>query len=525
MPITLTRIEDLRGSGMFDDHLLLTTSFDSAAIGMAVVGLDLKFLKINSKFSEITGYSQSELLQMTVADITHPEDIQKNIDEDEKAKNSGPESNSFCMRKRYIHKSGNIVWVHLTVSAIFVKDQTSADFFISQVIDITKQVQLELDLQKSIVTAENAVRTKSSFLANVSHEIRTPMNGIIGLTDILLEDSTDSKVTEKLRTIQECCNTLIDLVNDVLDFSKLEANKVNLENIPLNIEETSNQIIELLSPAIRKKGNNALVRIDSDCPKIILGDQVRIRQILTNLISNANKFTYSGDIEVSITKRPSKKKLLIQVEVSDSGVGIDEETCQKLFKSFSQADASTTRKFGGTGLGLSICKGLVELMGGEIWVNSEPGQGSAFVFYFETKQSDERKPIDQQEIQSDLDLKQLEILVAEDNHVNQMVIKGYLEKFGCSFHVVDNGQQAVEAFISGNYNLILMDCYMPVMDGFKASRQIRQINQKVPIFALTASTLKEDLVRCKESGMTKCLSKPIKKKRLLQELQRLLEDL
>ena len=394
--------------------------------------------------------------------------------------------------------------------------------------DITELKTMEKKLVASREEAIAATKTKSTFLANMSHEIRTPMNGIIGMANLLMASSNDPVQTERLQIIQNCGNSLLELINDVLDFSKLEVDKIELEKLPLHLHSVTGEIVDLLSTRASEKGISLSYRYNPNVPAWIIGDVTRFRQILTNLVSNAIKFTQHGKVEIAASaERQNDKNWLIRFSVKDTGIGIPDHVRDKLFQSFSQMDASTTRRFGGSGLGLAICKGLVEKMGGNISVESVEGTGSTFSF---TMKAEECRAMDVDAKGNPFALfdpnmgktHPLRILVAEDNKTNQMVVMGILGKIGYHADVVSTGAEALHMLGIKQYDLVLMDCHMPEMDGFEATRQIAKKwdkNQRPRIIALTASTMKEDVDQCYASGMDGFISKPIVISVLVEQLK------
>lgn len=382
---------------------------------------------------------------------------------------------------------------------------------------LARQVISQLELRLNIARAEIATRTKTVFLANMSHEIRTPMNGIIGMTNLILGSTTDPTTIERAKIIQNCGNSLLDLINDVLDFSKLEVDKVELEAVPFGLHSTVKEVVELLYTRASEKGITLSYRHESNVPAWIVGDVTRFRQILTNLVSNALKFTEIGSVEIlSHAEKLDGKMWRIHFSVKDTGIGIPDHVKNKLFQSFSQVDASTTRRFGGTGLGLAISKALCEKMGGAISVESEIGKGSTFTFGF---QAEECKAIQTNapanpfvSLDPEMGKKHpLRILVAEDNRTNQFVAVGLLGKLGYQADVAANGMEALGCLEKQPYDLILMDCQMPELDGFEATKRIlaKYKTSRPRIIALTASTMKEDVDSCFASGMDGFLGKPI----------------
>ncbi|KAB8027383.1 ATP-binding protein [Fluviispira multicolorata] len=374
------------------------------------------------------------------------------------------------------------------------------------------------EIYKAKEAALTAVKSKSEFLANMSHEIRTPMNGIIGMCRLLLESSPLPEQIERLKIIQNCGYLLLDLINNILDFSKIEAQKIEVENITFLIKNMIHEITELFSAQVNDKKLSLSYSQDLSVPEWISGDPTKIRQILMNLISNAIKFTQNGFVKISSNaKKIEDKKFKIEITVEDSGFGISKDAQHKLFKEFSQVDASSTRKFGGSGLGLAICKGLCEKMGGTIWVESDIGKGSKFIFNFIATQSDNSEVIideySRKNIDKNLSEKHpLNILIAEDNKINQQVVFSFLEKLGYKADIAENGNKVLEYLKKRNYDLILMDCHMPELDGFETTKAINKKfkNKKRPrILALTASNLQADIDKCFASGMDGYISKPI----------------
>lgn len=407
---------------------------------------------------------------------------------------------------------------------LFIQIKSQSKIYLNLLLTSQTTENQKKEIEAALLIAESAVKNKARFLANMSHEIRTPMNGIIGLTNLLLSSTENKENLERLKIIQNCCNTLLDLINDILDFSKLEVGKLELELYSFALNTTVYEVIELLKQKAVDKGIAILYKVETNVPKMVVGDVTRFRQILTNLISNAIKFTEKGTVEIkSRATHIEGKKWIIEYSIKDSGIGIPEELQNKLFQSFSQVDASTTRKFGGTGLGLAICKELCEKMGGDIHFESKTGVGSVFTFSFLAEESNDVEvvvpldPFESVDKQMGLD-KPLRILLVEDNRTNQLVAAGYLKKLSYFVDVASNGNEALESLRNNSYDLILMDCHMPEMDGFEATRRIKQkyLNHNCPrIIALTASTTTEDIKNCKESGMDDYIAKPITLPQLL----------
>jgi signal transduction histidine kinase/DNA-binding NarL/FixJ family response regulator len=385
-------------------------------------------------------------------------------------------------------------------------------------------------LSEALREAEKVSRLKSEFVARVSHEIRTPLNAVIGMTGLLLDDGLTSRQRQLAETVRDSGEALLGVINEILDFSKIEAGKMELEPLPFDLELTVQQVAEMLAAPAEAAGLDLRVEYAEDAPRRFIGDAGRIRQMLTNLVGNAVKFTRRGRVRVRVEcleRTPRQGR--VRISVKDTGIGISPDRLGEIFDEFTQADSSTTRRYGGTGLGLAITRQLARLMGGDVGVASEPGSGSTFWIDLALPLDEERradafssvgglarKPV------KGIDGEALRVLVVEDNAVNQNLARLILEKVGCRVDAAGNGKEAVRMLEILPYDLVFMDCQMPEMDGYQAAAEIRRRERglrRTPIVAVTASTMPGDRDRCLAAGMDEHISKPIREEDFLRVVQ------
>ncbi len=376
--------------------------------------------------------------------------------------------------------------------------------------------------------AENSAKIKEEFLANMSHEIRTPMNGIIGMKDLLEKTKLDEEQQSLLNNINISAENLLVIINDILDYSKIEAGKMSIESVRFDLHKVFINLNEIFKDKAEELDLQLLFEIDKNVPNYVIGDKVRLSQILINLIGNAIKFTKEGSIKVlAYLEKENNHTNSIGFEVIDTGIGIPSEKINTIFQSFNQAKASTTREYGGTGLGLTISKQLVELQGGSINVKSKEGEGSRFLFNIIFKKAETQKHLKETK-KDDKDIKysynrEIKILVAEDNKINQILIRKVLEKNNFNATIAEDGSIAIKKLEENTYDILLLDLHMPVLDGYETAKQIRASDTSytnIPIIALTAAAIVDEQKKCMDLGMNEYITKPFKQKELFETIDK-----
>jgi signal transduction histidine kinase/ActR/RegA family two-component response regulator len=416
----------------------------------------------------------------------------------------------------------NAIWLRLSISNAIV-----ALMVLTLVTYLERALVSSLDksdeLNKALISERAANQTQSKFLATMSHEIRTPMNGILGLLEIMLSTEVSAQQRSHLEKIKYSGDILHQILNDILDFSKLNAGKLIIENVPINIKQLVTDSSAIFKPLAQIKGLDFGFNVDQNVKQSLMGDPTRITQVINNLVNNAIKFTAAGKVNISVSlTRQGDKMQTLEFCVSDTGIGISEDYITSIFSAFTQADDSTARIFGGTGLGLQIAKNLVEQMGGQIWVKSDQQIGSKFYFILSLKES-LTLPINTTEVEHARAQFTGNVLVVEDNEINQVVAEQILLSYGLQVDIANDGQQCIEALEQLDYDLVLMDLHMPNIDGFEACSIIRQTNPDIPIVALTAAVLKDEVKKALDAGMNSHLAKPLDHVQLQKVLNRYLK--
>jgi len=518
---------------MFEINTELQGLVNNLEIGIFRYSLDSrgKFLFVNAAFSRMLNQKVEDVLGISFQDICENPDELKRLNT--KICTQGRVENEWIGLKR---RDGEII--QCSIKAVLVRDEKEKDLLIDGIIeDITEHKKAREGLLQAKLAAEEANSAKSMFLANMSHEVRTPMNAVIGMLDLTLESELTEDQKDNMETAKEAADNLLSLLNDILDISRVEAGKIVLENIKFNLWKVADSVGKGLSVLANKKNIQLRVNVDAKVPRMIVGDSTRLRQIIINLVNNAIKFTAKGSVELKVdVANTFQDDVELVFSVADTGIGIPKDKQGAIFEVFTQADTSTTRRFGGTGLGLAISRKLVEMMSGKIWIESEEGIGSTFFFTARFKidnQSEEQDNEGRSEVavqSKETPMKAariLNILIAEDNLLNQKIAVKLLEKKGWLVEVVDNGQKVIDRISTRNFDAVLMDVQMPVLDGLEATKRIReqekQTGRHIPIVAMTARAMVEDERKCMESGMDGYVSKPIDAAKMYATIEKVLE--
>jgi two-component system, sensor histidine kinase and response regulator len=497
--------------------------FERSLAGVLRTTLDGRILDCNEACARILGFASSDELKATaIRDrFIHPEDRDAFLTKLLKEKSIN--NYEHCLRR----KDGTPVWLLGSTSLVEGKDGTSA-VNESMLIDITERKRAERELKYAKEAAETASRTKSEFLANMSHEIRTPMNGIIGMTELALGTNLTDEQREYLSMVKTSADSLLGLINDILDFSKIEAGKLELDCTTFDLRESLEETVKTFGARAGEKGLELVCDVGSDLPMAVVGDPVRLRQVFVNLLGNAIKFTDRGEIVLQAgVQQIENNSVELHFVIRDTGIGIAKEKQELIFEAFAQADGSSTRKYGGTGLGLTICSRLVSLMGGRIWLDSEPGQGSTF--HFTAKLALPSVAAQKREASGNIDLAGLTVLIVDDNLTNRRILEGTLLQWGMKPKSVASGWAALAELKrekeAGNPTpLVLLDAQMPQLDGFATAAKIKE-DPDLPtatIMMLTSGGQRGDADRCRQLNISAYLTKPVRQWELREAILRVL---
>jgi two-component system sensor histidine kinase/response regulator len=506
--------------------------FENAVEGIFQTTPDGQYLDVNLSLARIYGYETPEALISGLTDIRGQLYVD-NARRDEFARQLQAQLTVSGFESQIYRRDGEVIWI--SESARAVRDSAGKLLYYEGTVqDVTARKRAEEELQAAKDAAEAAARAKSEFLANISHELRTPMNGILGMTGLALDTELTPEQREYLLTVRDSADSLLKLLNEILDFSKIEAGRWELEALDFALRHDLERALKTLAIRARGKGLRLESHIDTTVPECLTGDPGRLRQVLVNLVGNAIKFTERGEVIIRVkVEEQTGNEVLLHFSVADTGIGIPVEKQSLIFDPFTQADNSTTRRFGGTGLGLAISARLVEMMKGQIWVESKGVQGSTFHFTASfgfrngTLQQSGASPVAATLPPVDVTTnpRRGHILLAEDNEINQRLATRLLEKRGYTVVCAGNGREALAALKRETFAVILMDVQMPELDGLEATAAIRQEEQgtgkHIPIVALTAHAMEGDRERCLAAGVDDYLSKPLQAQELIQVIERL----
>lgn len=503
-----------------------------AAHGIALVGLDGTWMQVNDALCKMLGYSEPELRALTFQDITHPDDLETDLDYLHECIEG--KRTTYQMEKRYFRKDGETIWVYLAVSVLRAENNQPL-YFISQIQDITARKQAEEQLVAARDEAKNASAAKSAFLASMSHEIRTPMTGVMGMLDMLAESGVSGEQIELIRTARSSAEMLLSIINDVLDMAKLEAGRVEIARRDFNAEELLHTVCDMMAGRAEAKGLRFNAVLPLSTRIWLKGDPDRISQILFNILGNAVKFTDEGEVSLAAETRPTDAGLDLVVKVSDTGRGIPSDKTESIFREFERVQDEAGARVEGTGLGLAIVSRLVDAMGGRIEVTSELGRGSCFTITLPLAAGNapagavaapavDATPSTPAGVAETQKKGSLAVLVVEDNAVNRKVIGSVLSIAGIEPVYAFDGQQALDAVKDAAFDVVFMDVMMPVMDGLTATKKLREMGFAAPILGLTANAMQHHREACFEAGMDDHIAKPFRPADILNALKKHIGD-
>ena len=498
---------------------------ESLPDAIIIVNHDGNIQSVNTQVEKLFGYNRNEIIGNPIALLmpsrfkeSHHNHIQ-NYFANPKVRKMGEGMQLFAK-----HKDQTEFPVEISLSTI---DSEEGLIVCASIRDVSQQKKIEKELKEAITKAENAVKSKQQFLTNMSHEIRTPMNSIIGFTKVILRTELTPKQKEYISAIKMSGDTLIVLINDILDLAKVDAGKMVFKKAPFKLALSISTILHLFETKIQEKNIELVVKYDQNIPEVLIGDAIRLHQIILNLISNAVKFTFKGKITFGVRKlTEDDENISLEFSVCDTGIGIEADKIDQIFENFQQAHSQTSRIFGGTGLGLAIVKQLVEGQGGSVHVESELGKGSTFSFVLPFKKTYRTSIVVDDDIIEFIDnpTKNIKVLIVEDVELNQLLMKTILDDFGFEYDIAENGKIAIENLKKDNYDVVLMDLQMPVMNGFDATNYIRNtLKSSVPIIALSADVTSINVEKCLAAGMNDYISKPFDDNSLYRKILTLIK--
>ena len=503
----------------------LEFAIQSAGDGYFELDLETMIYSPNPALSISLGFEPGPEKLETLRGRIHPDDVELVFAAIEAVRDGSSDGWKQELRTRIA--TGGWRWMQLRAQVI-AANAVHGRKLIGTLLDLTAWKTIEVELRTAKESAEASSSAKSQFLANMSHEIRTPLNGVLGMAQALEGEDLTCSQKEKVNVILDSGKSLMALLNDVLDLTKIEAGKLEISAVPGDLLHTMKRARQLFQSTAEDKGLELFVRYDSNFPQRLSYDPTRVRQCVSNLLSNAIKFTAQGNIEVAIAaKKLDDEHYMVTVDVSDTGIGMSPETCSKLFTVFTQADSATTRKFGGSGLGLAISRQLARMMGGDITVISEVGRGSTFRLTFKAQAAaavsataTTAKTIDP----ANRTLRGLRVLLTDDNAINRQVIKLFLANQACEIFEATNGKEALDKLAQDDFDIVLLDVHMPVMDGKETIRRIRATDRwlNLPVIALTADAMSGDREKYLALGMTDYVSKPVDQRELIAKMHQVL---